>query len=451
MKGSGSKKKLVYLLVISFTIIWYCCKSKEAKKEGGFSFTSIPASQSGIDFNNTITENDWVNLTVNEYTYTGGGVGIGDFNNDNLPDVFFTGNQVSSKLYINTGSFSFNDITKEAGLSTNYWATGVSIVDINNDGFDDIYVCASGSTNAAERRNRLYINEGNLTFTEQAKAYGLADTGFSTQAAFLDYDGDGDLDMYLVNHLLYTQNANTVLPPDFSGASPAADKLYCNKGFQKSLGHPTFTDVSVLAGIKESGYGLGVVVSDLNGDNRPDIYVANDYVANDILWLNKGDGTFSNEMGNALKHSSYSSMGVDAADINNDGLPDIVTLDMLPAFNERKKMMFSFMNNERYVHERQLGYAPSFMRNMLQLNNGTRKSGNVEAPFFSEIGQLAGIEATDWSWSVLMADFDNDGWKDIHITNGMGKDMLNSDYLYYRNNMALSRQYSNVDRKEPKR
>jgi enediyne biosynthesis protein E4 len=238
--------------------------------------------------------------------------------------------------------------------------------------------------------------------------------------------------MYLLNHLLYTDNRTTITKRDTSGKAAAADKLFKNEGLVNGLSHPVFRDVSIQSGIKEDGYGLGVVVSDFNNDNWPDIYIANDYTANDVLWLNNKNGTFSNTIASSLHHQSYSSMGVDAADINNDGLSDITSLDMLPETNEGKKIMYSIMSNERFEMERRTGYQPQFMRNMLQLNNGSRNINNRVEPFFSEIGQLAGVHETDWSWSVLMADFDNDGLRDMHITNGYGRDMLNSDFILYR-------------------
>lgn len=363
----------------------------------------------------------------------GGGVGIGDFNNDGLPDIFFTGNQTTCRLYINKGNNQFEDITEKAGIQTNVWCTGVSIVDINSDGYDDIYVSVFGKDLRNRASNLLFINQRDLHFKEEAKDYGLADTGYSTQAVFFDYDRDGDQDMYLTNYLLSIQNANNIFPRDRSGRSPANDKLYRNDGNKTHLRHPVFTDVSMEAGIKEDGYGLGVSVSDFNNDGWPDIYVGNDFITNDVLWLNNRNGTFSNCIAGALRHQSYSSMGTDAADINNDGLPDIVSLDMQPDYNERKKTSFSFMNYERYEAERAIGYEPEFMRNMLQLNNGNRFSGDTSIPFFSEIGELSGIDATDWSWSVLLADFDNDGWKDMHIANGVGRDFINGDFLEFSN------------------
>ena len=393
-------------------------------------FTQLDPGKSGIYFSNDISENDSARSFINEFGYMGGGVGIGDFNNDGLKDIFFTGNQVSSRLYINKGDNHFEDITQQAGLSTHEWATGVSIVDINHDGYDDIYVSVFGKNLLHRAKNLLFINQHDLSFREAAAEYGLADTGYSTQAVFLDYDRDGDLDMYLSNYLLNGPNANYLFPRDSSGRSPANDKLYRNEGYSPRLGHDVFTDASMQAGIKEDGYGLGLVAGDFNDDGWPDIYVANDFVSNDELWLNNHKGGFSNVIAKAMRHQGYSSMGADAADLNNDGLQDIVTLDMLPEYNERKKKTFFFMNYDRYQSERSLGYEPEFPRNMLQLNNGNKDG----IPLFSEIGQLAGISATDWSWSVLLADFNNDGWKDIHITNGIGRDFINGDFLEFSNN-----------------
>jgi hypothetical protein len=293
-----------------------------------------------------------------------------------------------------------------------------------------------------KKKEPIIINDGNLHFTDQAEAYGLADTGYATQAAFFDYDKDGDVDMYLLNHRLYSHTANNLQPKDTSGNSPAEDRLYRNEGIPAGKSHPVFKDVSMEAGIKEDGYGLGVVITDVNNDNRPDIYVANDYMANDLLWLNNGDGTFSNIIATSLNHQSYNSMGVDASDINNDLLPDLTSLDMLPETNERKKMMISATNQEKYDMQQRFGYEPSFVRNMLHLSNGNRKLNNKTQPFYSEIGQMAGIFETDWSWSVLMADFDNDGWKDMHVTNGLVKDVTNNDYATFRNTQAHVNNYT---------
>jgi hypothetical protein len=393
-------------------------------------FTQLTPDQSGIHFRNQVNDVDSSTSFINEFGYMGGGVGIGDFNNDGLKDIFFSANQTSCRLYINKGNNQFEDISERAGIMTNVWAAGVSIVDINNDGYDDIYVCVLGKDLKHPAKNLLFINQHNLTFKEEAAEYGLDYSGFSTQAVFLDYDKDGDLDMYLVNYKL-GNNSNSIVPRDMSGRSPANDRLFRNDGLAGGKGHPVFSDVSMKAGIKDDGFGLGVAVSDFNGDGWPDIYVADDFISNDLLWLNNHDGTFTNCISRALQHQSYSSMGADAADINNDGLPDIVTMDMLPEYNRRRKESFSFMNYDRYQAERGMGYEPEFMRNMLQINNGCIRAGDTSIPYFSEIGQLAGIQATDWSWSVLLADFDNDGWKDMHITNGIGRDFINEDFLEF--------------------
>ena len=431
----------IYGLLFFLPFIIHGCKTDNSVIDK-FHFTQMTAGETNINFNNAITESDSINVFINEYMYNGSGVGIGDFNNDGLPDIFFTGSMVSSKLYINKGGFTFEDITDKAGLQTNRWCTGVSVVDINSDGFDDIYVCASHSTDPEKRKNQLFINDGKLHFEDEAEAYGLADTGYATQAAFFDYDKDGDLDMYLLNHLLYSHTANNLQPKDTSGNSPAEDKLYRNNGVPQGQTHPVYEDISQLAGIKEDGYGLGLVITDVNNDNWPDIYVTNDYIGNDLLWLNNKNGTFSNIIATSLRHQSYNSMGVDAADINNDLLPDLATLDMQPEVNERKKMMASATNLEKFDMQQRFGYQPSFVRNMLQLNNGNRQRDNKEEPFYSEIGQMAGIAETDWSWSVLMADFDNDGWKDIHITNGLAKDVTNNDYTTFRNSKTNNSSYT---------
>ncbi len=432
-------------------IVWCCVLVSGCGKlhrPGELTFTPLSASKTHISFANQLTESDSVNFYTNEYMYIGSGVGVGDFNNDGLQDVFFAGSQVSCTLYLNKGGFAFEDISEKAGIQTSVWCTGVSVVDINHDGFLDVYVCVSHSPDPQKRKNLLFINQHDLTFKEQAGQYGLADTGYSTQAAFLDYDRDGDLDMYLLNHQLYNPQPNKLVPKDTTGHSPAADKLYRNDGTY-------FTDVSVASGIREDGYGLGVVVTDVNHDGYPDVYVANDYLSNDLLWLNQGNGQFANCLARSAKHQSYNSMGVDAADINNDLLPDLAVLDMSPMTNERKKSMFTGVSQEKFDVQQRLGYEPEYTRNMLQLNQGNSLSppapnervlasnpvsksvapplgvGGAE-PVFSEIGQLAGISETDWSWSVLMADFDNDTWKDMHVTNGLARDLTNSDFVMFR-------------------
>lgn len=423
-------------LVSFFALLVVACKDKNEKTM----FTQLSPDASGIHFSNDLKDNDSADSFINEFGYMGSGVGIGDFNNDGLKDIFFAANQQSSRLYVNKGKNKFEDVTEKAGVTTSIWATGVSVVDINNDGYDDIYVCAFGKNLVRRCPNLLFINQHDLTFKEEAANYGLADTSFSTQAVFFDYDKDGDLDMYLANYLLGNINTNIIFPRDRTGRSAANDRLYRNDGDSLNVGHPVFTDVTLAANIKDDGYGLGVAASDYNNDGWQDIYVANDFLSNDALWLNNHNGTFTNSISRSIQHQSYSSMGVDAADINNDARPDIVTLDMLPESNRRKKTAFFFMNYERYEAERAMGYEPEFMRNMLQVNNGTYSSGDTSIPFFSEIGQLAGMQATDWSWSVLLADFDNDGWKDMHITNGIGRDFINADWLEFSNKVFSSTQ-----------
>jgi hypothetical protein len=418
-----------YLVPVIFAFFFATgCKEKSKNQL----FTSLSSNETGIDFTNTIDETKMPGDALNEFAYMGGGVGIIDINNDGLKDIFFCGNQVSSKLYLNKGNNHFEDITQSAGLTTNDWVTGVSVVDINGDGYDDIYLCTYGKTLGKRSANLLFINQHNNTFKEEAAAYGLADTSYSTQAVFLDYDKDGDLDMFLVNYMLNASySANYLFPKDLSGRSPANDRLYRNDGIKPGTDHPVFTDVSMQAGIKEDGYGLGVSVCDFNMDGWPDIYVCNDFVSNDELWLNNKNGTFTNTLDLSTRHQSYSSMGCDAADINNDDKFDFATVDMMPEDNQRKKQTFSFMNYDRYNEERNLGYSPEFSRNMLQLNNGNYQLGDTSVPFFSEIGQLAGISETDWSWSVLFADFNNDGYKDLHITNGIGRDFINADFISF--------------------
>ncbi|MEO6328950.1 MAG: VCBS repeat-containing protein [Ginsengibacter sp.] len=426
-------KSLLHLLrekVFPFCIVLFAIGCTDKKEP--LLFTAISPAASGIDFENTISETEQINLITNEYTYMGGGVGVGDFNNDGLQDLFFTANQTTNKLYLNQGNFKFKEITQSAGLTSGVWCTGVSVADINNDGWQDIYVCVSGPVEPARRKNLLYINNHNLTFTEMAAAYGLDDDSYSTQAVFLDYDKDGLTDMFLLTHQMQGESLNKVLPKDLSGNSPRNDRLYHNEGVNAKTGQPFFRNVTMMAGIKDDGYGLGVVVSDFNSDNLPDIYVANDYIGNDCLWLNEGDGTFTNAMSKSLNHQSYSSMGADVADINNDGLPDIATLDMMPEDNERKKMMYSVLSNERHEMETYFKYEPSYMHNTLQLNRGMANVNDSMVPVFADIANYAGTAETDWSWSVLAADFNNDGYKDLHITNGMGRDMINSDFVAFR-------------------
>lgn len=394
------------------------------KNKSNALFELIPADKSGIDFANEIIEDENLNILSFEYFYNGAGVGIGDFNNDGLQDIFFSSNMGKSRLYLNKGNFTFSDITDSSGINTlGKWATGVSVIDINQDGLDDIYLCFAGPNPPSKRANALYINNGNNTFTDKAVEYGLADEGHSVQAVFFDYDKDNDLDMYLLTNIVDELGPNVIRPKRVNGEMVNTDRLYRNNGNQ------TFTNVSREAGILKEGYGLGVSICDINEDGWPDIFVSNDYISNDLLYINNHDGTFTDQAASAFKHTSYSAMGNDVADFNNDGHLDIVEVDMLPPDNFRKKLMFGSTNHDRYRSEIQYGYQPQFMRNTLQLN---QRIGNEADLRFSEISMLAGIHATDWSWSPLFADFDNDGWKDLMITNGYPRDITNRDFINYR-------------------
>jgi hypothetical protein len=384
-------------------------------------------SETGIHFANTLTEDDSVyNALDFDYMYDGAGVAVADFNNDGREDLFFAGNMVTSRLYLNGGKLQFTDVTTAAGVETNVWIVGVTVVDINQDGLPDLYLSVAGP-NPAKRGNLLFINQGPDKkgvphFVEMAKAYGLADVGYNTQAVFFDYDHDGDLDVYILKNALERFNRNIMRPKVTGGQAASTDRLYRNNG------NGTFTDVSKEAGITIEGYGLGVAVTDFNQDGWPDLYVANDFLSNDLVWINNRDGTFTNQAATYLKHTSFNAMGVDVADYNNDGLVDVMVVDMLPPDNLRRKMMYPGSNDETSRLGASLGYQAEYVRNTLQLGNGARPG---KSPTFSEIGQLAGVDATDWSWAPLFADLDNDGWKDLFITNGYRRDVTNLDYVAF--------------------
>ena len=408
------------LLVSIFSLAG--CASKDERPL----FKLLTPDKTGVTFANTITTDDSLNVQTDVYVYNGAGVGVGDIDNDGLPDIFFSGNMVSSRLYLNKGGMRFEDITTKAGVTTNRWATGVTMVDINNDGYLDIYVSVSGRERSrpAERRNLLFVNNRNRTFTEAAAQYGIADSGFTTHAAFTDYDGDGCLDLFLLNNSPkdFTHGAVASHPAGIRGDTPDSyNELYRNNCQGK------FTNVSRQAGIlRTAGYGLGVAVADLNGDRWPDIYVSNDVTPNDVLYVNNANGTFTNKAAEWLKHTSFAGMGVDIADFNNDGWPDIVQVDMMPADLRRRKRISGFMTYGSLLQSRSRGFRDDYSANTLQLSNGVMKDGNM---IFSEIARLAGVAHTDWSWSALFADFDNDGYKDIFIGNGYPKAVNDLDYL----------------------
>src|SRR5256714_248472 len=360
---------------------------------------------------------------------SGAGVAVGDIDNDGLPDIVFAGNMDPSRLYRNKGNMKFEDVTERAGIKTTRWATGATMVDINNDGYLDIYVSVSGPewSAPADRANLLFVNNGNGTFREAATQYGIADTGFTTHAVFLDYDGDGCLDLFLLENSPkdFSRAYVSSQPEGTRGGTPGSyNQLYhndCHAGGK-------FTNVSEKAGmLHDAGYGLGVVVADFNRDGWPDIYVSNDAAPNDVLYVNNGDGTFTNKAGRWLKHASSAGMGVDAADFNNDGWPDIIQADMMPRSLGRRKRMSGNLTYANLLDARRRGLRDDYSVNSLQLSNGVTPEGDV---VFSEIARLAGVSHTDWSWSTLFADFDNDGYKDIFIGNGYPKAVNDLDYVY---------------------
>jgi hypothetical protein len=421
----------VLLLIIVLT----ACRNKQSL------FTELSANKTSITFSNRITENDSINILDNEYVYNGGGVGIADFNNDGLQDIYFTGNMVSNKLYLNKGNMQFDDVTATSKVSgEGKWCSGIAIVDINKDKLPDIYVCATLSRDAKRRANILYINQGNdknntPVFKEMAAEYGIADTSHTTNAAFFDYDLDGDLDVYvLADEIDAKRFPNKYHYKVTDGTAPGTDKLYRND-WNDSLRHPVFTDVSKQAGIQTEGFGLGLHIADINKDGWPDIYVTNDYITNDLLYINNKNGTFTNKASAYLKHTSFSAMGNDIADINNDGLQDIIAMDMLPEDNYRKKMMLNPNNYSSYLNTKEFNYDYQYVRNTLQLNLGNAGiADSLQHPVFADIAYYSNIAATDWSWAPLVADFDNDGFKDIIITNGFPKDVTDHDFIAYREN-----------------
>lgn len=413
-----------YLLLVIF-LICGCGKPGSAPVS---QFTRLSGEESGFDFVNQLTFRNDFNVYTYRNFYNGGGVGIGDVNNDGFVDIYMTANMEPNRLFLNQGDLTFEDITDQAGVSgTRSWSTGVSMVDINGDGWLDIYVCNSGDVAGDNKQNELFINQQDGTFTEEAEKFGLADRGFSTHAAFFDFDKDGDLDAYLLNNSFQpigTFNLRKNERPNRH--KEGGDKLYRND-------NGIFIDISEEAGIYGSviGFGLGVTVGDINLDGWPDLYISNDFFERDYIYMNNGDGTFTEDLTNQMKSISAASMGADMADINNDGYPDIFVTEMLPEPNHRLKTKTTFEDWNKYQYNLENGYYHQFTRNMLQLNNGDSS--------FSEIGRLAGVEATDWSWGALICDFDNDGLRDLFIANGIYGDLTDQDYINYISNEEVLR------------
>ncbi len=387
-------------------------------------FTLLPASQTGIDFNNRLTDTEEFNVFTYRNYYNGGGVGIADLNSDGLADIYLTANQLPNRLYINRGGFRFEDVTRKADVAgRREWSTGVSIVDVNGDGLLDIYVSNAGNATGDGTANELFIHQGTdedgvPRFEEMADAYGLADEGYSTHASFFDYDQDGDLDVYVLNNSFRSVDSfglrNTRRVRDEHGG----DKLYRNDD-------GVFHDVSASAGIygSEIGFGLGVSVGDVNRDGLLDLYISNDFFERDYLYINSGDGTFDEQLEAWMPHISLSSMGADVADINNDGYPEIFVTDMLPETDRRLKTTSTFESWGVYKAKMRNDYYFQYMRNMLHFNNADYT--------FSEIGEFARVSRTDWSWGALLADFDLDGYKDLYVANGIYKDVTDRDFIDY--------------------
>src|SRR5690606_9315510 len=429
LKGLRSIEMKRGFVSIAFLIFGFSCNQspKTSEKTQPTLFTKLSAEQTGIDFVNEVEDQADFNIFRYRNFYNGGGVAIGDINNDGLPDIYFTANMRKNRLYLNKGNFVFEDITDKAGVGgTKPWVTGVMMVDVNGDGFLDIYVSNAGNMEGNNHDNDLYINNGDLTFTERAREYNLAESGFSTHAAFFDYDKDGDLDAYLLN--------NSNVPVSSLGYAADREKKASDwesvpKQF-RGIGHlllrndnGKFVDVSEEAGIYRSliAFGLGVLACDINGDTWPDIYVSNDFYERDYLYINQRDGTFKEEIKDWTSHLCLSAMGVDIADINNDGLCDIFVTDMLPETDERTKAVMEFDNYDVFKLKQSRDFYQQYIQNTLQINNGNNT--------FSEIAYYSGVARTDWSWATLIFDMDNDGYKDIFVTNGIIRDLTEIDFV----------------------
>ncbi|MEO7213627.1 VCBS repeat-containing protein [Mucilaginibacter sp.] len=427
-------RPLKFLLPLLLSVALFSCKKATL-------FQKIDSSHSGVKFNNLIVENDSINPLDMLNIYNGGGVGIGDFNNDGKQDIYFIGNAVSNRLYINKGEMRFDDVTKEAGVGgKGGWGRGVAVVDINNDGLPDIYVCNTLLNSPVKRMNLLYINHGNNSngvpvFKEEAKAYGLDINVHSTMASFFDCDNDGDLDMYLtVNEAQSTDNTSSFRYLSTDGSAKSTGRLYRNDA-NPGLGHPVYTNVSKEAGILIEGYGHATSIVDINRDGWKDIYVTNDFLPNNILYINNHDGTFTDRTKEYFKHTATSAMGQDIQDINNDGLADVFELDMDPEDNYRKKMFMPGTSYQLFQNFDRYGYQYQYNHNTLQLNQGPRVGQNdsIGAPVFSEVAFLSGVAQTDWSWGPMITDFDNDGFRDIVVTNGYPRDVTDHDFITFRN------------------
>jgi enediyne biosynthesis protein E4 len=411
-----------YVLLLVLMLVVLSCTEKPR-------FELLDPDKTGVTFNNVVVETDSVHVLNFEYIYNGAGVGIVDLNNDGLQDIIFTANQVAPRIYLNKGKLRFEDISSSfRDLDNGQWYSGITFTDINNDGWKDIYLTCTALPLPEKRKNRFYISQGiqddgSLLFIDQAEAYGLADESYSVQAAFLDYDNDGDLDLYLLNNFVTERLSASYRAKINDGSAINNDKFYRNNG------DGTFTNVTREAGIVYEGFGLGLAVGDINKDGYPDVYVSNDYISNDLLYINQQDGTFKNEIASLMSYQTKSSMGNDMADINNDGFPDMFTLDMMPEYYYKKKQTINGFGYIYFINDEKYGYEHQFLRNMMHLHNGLLDGKMIP---YSEVGQMMGIYHSEWSWSPLFADYDNDGDKDLLIANGYPRDMTDKDWTRYK-------------------
>ncbi len=421
--------RALYIISLALVSFIFGCRNEPETL-----FSETKSRETGIDFRNFFVEDESLNVATYIYFYNGGGVAVGDINNDGLPDILFTGNMVRNRLFLNKGNFVFEDITTRSGVAEKQgWCTGATMVDINGDGKLDIYICRSADDDPEKRKNLLFVNNGDLTFTEQAENYGLADNAYSTQASFFDYDKDGDLDCFVLNHSVSTYATGGIENPELRNKKNPA---YASHLYRNNNGH--FNDVSDQVGISSNvlSFGLGIALSDFNKDGWTDIYISNDFSESDYLYLNNKNGTFSESFSNCMDLASLNSMGSDAADYDNDGLTDLVTLDMLPEDNYLQKTHAGSNSLDKINFLIAKGFQPQYGRNMLQKNNGDGT--------FSEVGQLAGISNTDWSWAALFCDFDGDANKDLFISNGFVRDYTDLDFINFSTNKLFK-----VNQSEP--